>query len=393
LKFNVIGGGPSGLYFALLARRRFPQARIDVYEQNQQGATYGFGIVLADRGLERMRKADPVSYHAIMQACFMTRNRIITHPGETLFVEGGGYGGAIARLRLLDILEAGCKDAGVHLHYETRVEDISRYDDADLVVGADGVNSMLRKAHEADFGTTSWLLTNRLAWYGTEKHFPYPILSFKRFGKGHFVAVAYPYTERMSTFVAECDANTWFSLGMDRMTDDERRTLAEEVYADELSGVPLISNKSIWHNLSVVRNRQWSAGRRVLIGDALHSAHPSIGSGTRIAMEDSIALVDALGQSPDDIPAALARFRRLREPTKKKLVTAAEKSFTWYESFPAKMQSLDAVPFVFDFLTRTGRVDEERLRAEYPEFMDRYASRWPDSAQAKTQLAPAHSMN
>ncbi|MES2415242.1 MAG: FAD-dependent monooxygenase [Pseudomonadota bacterium] len=381
MKINVIGGGPSGLYFALLAKRRFPDAQIAVHEQNPRGATYGFGIVLADRGLDRLQKADPASFKAIMDASFVTRNRFMTHPDETLFIEGGGYGGAIARLKLLQILEASCEGAGVKLHYGTRLEsaeDMAALEEADLVVGADGVNSMLRKHHEDAFGTTSRVLTNRLAWYGTDKHFAYPVMSFRRHAGGHFVAVAYPYTERMSTFVAECDGDTWTRLGMDSMSDDERQALVEKVFAEELQGAPLISNKSVWHSLPVVRNKHWSVGHRVLIGDALHSAHPSIGSGTRIAMEDAIALADALVANPTDVSAALAAFRLAREPGKSKLVAAAEKSFDWFETFPVKVDALGAVPFIFDYLMRTGRVDDERLRAEYPEFMASYADRRSD---------------
>ena len=381
MRLVVIGAGPSGLYFALLAKRKFPDADVEVHEQNPKDATYGFGIVLAENGLERMRKADPDSFQAIMNACFVSRHRIIAHPNETIFIEGGGYGGAIPRLRLLDILGSACERAGVKLIYGARVDDLGAFEGADLVVGADGVNSLVRKLNEEHFGTTSWMLSNRLAWYGCESYFPNPLLSFKTFEGGHFVAAAYSYSERMSTFVAECDADTWFSLGMDKMNDDERRQLAERVFAEELKGFPLIGNKSMWRQLAVVRNREWSVGRCVLIGDALHSAHPTIGSGTRIAMEDSIALVEALVDSPNDIPAALVLFRRRREPTKTKLVSAAEKSFAWYESFACKMQTYDAVPFVFDFLMRTGRIDESRLRAEYPEFMARFASRRQDNGQ------------
>ena len=375
VKINVIGGGPSGLYFALLAKRRFANAQITVHEQNPHDATYGFGIILADRGLERFRKADPDSYDAIMAASYMTRHRVFTHPQETIFIEGGGYGGAIARLRLLNILEEHCGFAGVKICYESRIGDTESLDDADLVVGADGVNSALRTAHEKAFGTTKWMLTNRLAWYGTEKHFSYPVLSFRRYQGGHFVGVAYPYTERMGTFVAECDAVTWTQLGLDKMSDDQRRVVAEDVFAEELAGTKLISNKSIWGCLPVIRNREWSVGHRVLIGDALHSAHPSIGSGTRIAMEDSITLIDALALHPGDVAAGLVAFRQIREPGKNKFVAAAERSFTWYESFAAKVDTLDAVPFVFDFLMRTGRIDAARLHQEYPEFMSRYAAR------------------
>lgn len=374
MKIVIAGGGPSGLYFAQLARKVFPTAHIEVHEQNARGATYGFGIILAERGLERMRKADQASFDAIMRACYMTTNRVIRHPDETVFVEGGGHGGAIARLQLIRILEHACESAGVVLHHGEPVQ-AEALADADLVVGADGVGSAVRRADEAGFGTRSWQLTNRLAWYGTTRHFPYPMLSFRRFEDGHFVAAAYPYTETMGTFVAECDANTWFSLGMDRMDDSERQRLAEQVFEAELGGAPLLSNNSRWQRLPVVRNRRWSVGNRVLVGDALHSAHPTIGSGTRIAMEDSIALAQALQASPGDIPQALAAFRQLREPSKRKLVQAAEKSFAWYEAFGARMQSLEPVPFVFDFMMRTGRIDDERLCMEYPDFMARYGTR------------------
>jgi len=375
VKFVVSGGGPAGLYFALLAKQRLPSVEIEVHERNPRDATYGFGIVLADRALNRFRRADRDSYEAISAASFVTRHRIITVGDQSIFVEGGGYGSSIARLRLLNILAASCERAGVRVYYESQVRDPEALD-ADLIVGAEGVNSSIRRTHEAEFGTTHWSLTNRVAWYGTSRHFPYSILSFKKTEFGYFVVAAYPYTERMSTFVAECDVNTWLRSGLDGMDDEQRQALAEKVFAQELNGHSLVSNKSGWHCLPVIRNRNWHVDRYVLIGDALHSAHPTIGSGTRIAMEDSIALVEALVKYQADLPAALAAFRRLREPQKQKWLDAAEKSFTWYESFPTRMEALAPIDFVFEFLTRTGRVDAKRLAAEYPEFMRRYGSYW-----------------
>lgn len=376
MKIAVVGGGPSGLYFALLSKTWFPGARIDVYEQNPKGATYGFGIVLADRGLARLEVAHPASCASILAAVYATRHQVITHRGEAVFVERNGYGGAISRLRLLEILEGFCEQAGIAVHYEARIDCSNDFDDCDLVVGADGVNSAVRSAQEAAFGTSCWHLGNRIAWYGTTRHFPYPILTFKTTSQGHFWTAAYPYTERMSTFVAECDAEAWVRSGLDQMNDEQRDLFAAEMFAEELDGHRLISNKSAWRCLPVIRNQRWFVGRHVLIGDALHSAHPTIGSGTRIAMEDAIDLAEALRACAGDIPSALECFERVRKPAKQKLVDAAEKSFMWYEEVGGKLDALTPADFVFDFMTRTGRISEKRLCAEFPRFMSRYSREW-----------------
>ena len=380
MEFTVVGGGPSGLYFALLAKKNFPSAHVRVIEQNPKSATYGFGIVLADRGLGRFRAADEKSYDAIMEASFVSRHRVLIHREEPVFIEGGGYGGAIARLRLLNILQDRCEELGVELLYDQRIDDPADLP-GDLIVGADGVNSVVRDRFPEEFGVTRYVLGNKLAWYGTEHHFPYPLLSFKTTDKGHFWAAAYAYTERMGTFVAECDAATWEKSGLSALSDEERQRFTEELFADELGGQPLIANKSLWHSLPVIRVKNWSVGRHVLIGDALHSAHPTIGSGTRIAMEDSIALIDAL-RGTNDIASGLAAFREQREPTKQKLVVAAEKSFTWYEDIGERLDGINPVALVFDFMTRTGRVDRARLEAEYPYFMKKYGDQWKESAAA-----------
>jgi 2-polyprenyl-6-methoxyphenol hydroxylase-like FAD-dependent oxidoreductase len=383
----VVGGGPSGLYFALLMKKRFPQVAVDVYEQNAPDATYGFGIILADRGLRKLHLADAESHDAIQSALYITRHQMISHRGEAIFVERVGYGGAIARLKLLNVLQEQCRNADVRLSFGARLETLPA---ADLVVGADGVNSIVRRQIESELGVTTFQLTNRLAWYGTKKHFPYPLLSFKQNRFGHFVAAAYPYSDSMSTFVAECDGTTWISAGLDAMTDEERQAVAEEVFAEELQGEPLINNNSNWRTLPVIRCAHWYAGNNVLLGDALHSAHPSIGSGTRIAMEDSIGLADSLTEFPDDLQAALGHFERTRRPMKQRLVDAAEKSFNWYEIFPDKMDQLAPVDFVFDFMMRTGRVSRARLLAEFPEFMSRYEHRRTVGARTASDLAGSH---
>jgi len=372
MKIIVNGGGPSGLYFALLARKHLG-AEVTVYEQNPRDATYGFGIVLADHGLNRFKAADEASYRMIMSACFISRHRVLTHKDETIFIEGGGYGAAISRLRLLDILQRSCEAAGVSIVFGRRIKPGDPLD-GDLVVGADGVNSIIRDAQAGAFGVSRYSLTNRLAWYGTQAPFPYPILSFRKNDQGYFWCVGYSYTESMSTFVAECDEGSW-QCALAHLNDDERTAYVEKVFADDLRGHRLVSNKSTWHALPVIRVKNWSVGNRVLIGDALHSAHPSIGSGTRIAMEDALALVESL-EAHGEISGALDLFRRRREPTKEKLVDAAEKSFNWYETIVHRLDELDAPTLVFDFMTRTGRIDRERLEHEFPEFINRFESQW-----------------
>ncbi|GLR65589.1 monooxygenase [Acidocella aquatica] len=391
-KIAVIGGGPSGLFFALLARRRFPRAAVEVFEQNPAGATFGFGIILAEGGLDRFRDADPEAADAIMAASRITRDRVFSHNGDAVFIEGGAYGGAIARIKLLNTLQDLCQARGIPVHYESRIENPDVLD-AELIVGADGVNSVVRRAYEGQFGSSTWYLTNRMAWYGTTRQFPSPILSFRTTPHGHFWAAAYPHSQTMSTFVAECDADAWTRSGLNRMTAAQRMDFSQEIFAAELEGHPLLSNRSDWVSLPVIRCKHWSVGHRVLIGDALHSPHPSIGSGTRIAMEDAIALIGALADNPDNLPRALAEYQRRHTPETAKLVDAMEKSYEWYEQVAAKMDNMDAITLAFDFMTRTGRLSPQRLYREYPKFMRKYEAQWnawqKSRGQAQSALAGA----
>jgi 2-polyprenyl-6-methoxyphenol hydroxylase-like FAD-dependent oxidoreductase len=212
------------------------------------------------------------------------------------------------------------------------------------------------------------------------------MLAFKSRSDGHFVAAAYPYSDSLSTFVAECDDATWTRSGLRDMSDEERRVFTERVFAEELRGEELLSNRSTWGSLVATRTRDWSVGRYVLIGDALHSAHPTIGSGTRLAMDDAVALGHALLEHRNNLPLALATFRERREPGKAKLVAACDRSIAWYERFGEKLASLDPVQFVFDFMTRTGRIDERRLFDEFPRFMERHAEDWRAFAQGRRDL-------
>jgi len=326
--------------------------------------------VLAGRGLARLEAADAESYARIKDIIYPLQNQDIRLNGQTATIEGADYGGAVARLELLDVLQGLCRDAGVTLRFETDVTDPAVLDDADLVVGADGANSTLRAHHPEAFGTGSSQLTNAFAWYGAPLSHDRPTLSFRNAGEGAFCAHYYPYREGMSTFVMECDRAAWDSLDFAGMTEEARQAFVEELYADDLQGARLISNKSEWRNFEPIWNARWTHGHRVLIGDAVRRAHFSIGSGTRIAMEDSIALADTLAGT-SDVEAALAAYVAQRKPSADKLIGAARESYGWYEEMGAHMARADSArAFAFDYLTRTSRVDPERVAADHPRFME-----------------------
>ena len=375
LNISILGGGPSGLYLALLLKRRQPTLQVTVYEQNRAEDTFGFGVVLADTGLNKLEEADAESAAAMRGAMHFSHQQTIRLNDQSMDIKRpGAGGGAITRIELLKLLQDRCFTAGVDLRFSTRVDPAdpamaTALADADLVVGADGVNSLLRTRMEKEFGTTQRHLKNRFAWYGTHKLFANPALVFRQHAGGHFVAHYYRYNEAMSTFVAECDEATWFHCGLDKITDDARKALAEQIFAPELGGELLIASNSTWRQFPVIRNQRWSHGKYVLMGDALASAHFSIGSGTRIAMEDAIALADAVLKHPDSVAAITVAYEQARRPGKDRLIDASENSFNWYEDIAQKMACGNVYAFVHDFMTRTGRIDAERLAQQFPELV------------------------
>jgi 2-polyprenyl-6-methoxyphenol hydroxylase-like FAD-dependent oxidoreductase len=297
--------------------------------------------------------------------------QLIKLDGAGIEVEYASSGGAIERLELLRILQIGCERIGVAIDYNRRIESVEALGRADLIVGADGANSAVRAQFARAFGTRSHSLTNFMAWYGVRKVLKPNGLAFRKTRDGYFVGHYYAYTDTMSTFVAECDAATWRDAGLDAMTEPQRRACMEQVFAPELEGAPLVDNKSNFRNPQVITNDRWAVGNVVLLGDALRNAHPSIGSGTRLAMDDALALANALEQSGYDIAAGTAEFERTRRPVRSRLEAAMERSFLWYENLRTVMQQ-PIMDFVYDFLTRTGRVDDERLKVYAPAFYESY---------------------
>jgi 2-polyprenyl-6-methoxyphenol hydroxylase-like FAD-dependent oxidoreductase len=363
----VIGAGPAGLLFSLLAKRRYPSWRIEVAEQNPEGATYGFGVVFSDGALAFLERDEP-RLSGILQAA-MERWPVqrIVHRDERVDIDGNGFS-AIGRLALQEILRNLCRDAGVRIQYGRAVTALNELAGADVVIGADGSNSLVRAVLQAEFEPTIELLSNRFAWYGTTQPFDCLTLTFRSNGDGAFVAHHYRHAPDMSTFVVECDEATWKNAALGRMDDTQSRAYCERVFAPDLDGHPLVSNKSLWRQFPLLSNRRWFSGKFVLIGDALRTVHFSIGSGTRLGFEDAIALDRAFGEAGEDAPRALAAFERERRPIVDKLLSAANASSYWYERFPEKMQQ---TPWrlAYDYMTRSGRMTDDRLREQAPKFM------------------------
>ena len=378
MRIAVIGGGPGGLYFAYLWKSRHPETEVELFEQNSAGATWGFGVVFSEQALEFLRADDPHTVDAITPRMESWKNITLNLRDESVEIDGVGFS-SIGRLELLQILQERARDAGVSARYETTVQTSDQFRGYDLIVAADGLNSMVRRNFEGDFGFSISYSTNKFAWYGTTKTFATLSQTFVATELGAFNAHHYRYSPHMSTFLVECDRATWQAYGFAGKTIEESKAICERVFASVLDGHPLLSNKSVWRNFPWVWNAHWSHQNMVLIGDALHSAHFSIGSGTRLAIEDAIALVRA-HEAEADIPRALARYEAERKPVVKKLVTAARTSADWYENFPAHMK-LDLMDFAYSYITRSGRIDDARLRAMSPDFMARYEASWREGGR------------
>lgn len=369
MRITILGAGPAGLYLAYLIKRRRPDTTVTVIEQKPADATFGFGVVFSDRALEFLREDDEATYSAITPHMESWNDITIAHRGERVTIDGVGFS-AIGRLKLLQLLQARARSVGVEPVYRRTVKSLDELGDADLVVGTDGVNSLVRRGNEERFGASVRFLSNRFAWFGTGRRFETLTQTFVETDAGSFNAHHYRYAPNLSTFIVEVDGATFARTGFGQMDEEQTRSFCERVFAQALDGNQLISNKSTWRQFPIVHNEHWSVGNCVLVGDALHTAHFSIGSGTRLAMEDAIALDKALTHS-DDIGAALAAYEATRRPILEKLVSGANGSATWYEHFAEHMR-LAPIDLAMSYITRSGRIDIDRLRRLSPRFVDQF---------------------
>ena len=296
-KMAIIGGGPAGLYAAIQMRRRMPQVEVTVYEQNPQGATFGFGVVFSDQALAFLKAADPEIHDLILPHMERWQNMTLQHPEDRITIDGVGFT-ALGRLELIEILRTHAGGLGIDLRFDTRIEDLAALE-ADIVVGADGLNSLVRQTFESAFAPEVEHFNCHFAWFGTDRPFDTLTQSFIRTDKGALNAHHYRFTPDRSTFIVECEHETFERYGFGQMDEAESAALCQDLFAEVLDGARLITNKSIWRQFPRLWCPRWVHDRYVILGDAAHTAHFSIGSGTRLALEDVIALVDALGAEPD----------------------------------------------------------------------------------------------
>ena len=370
MRIGVIGGGPAGLYFALLMKGRDPRHEIHVMEQNPPEATYGWGLVFAAPTLALLADSDAEFYADLRKDCAELDTMEIGHRGVRVAVKGNRWA-RVSRIAMLATLQRHCLLRGVKIAFQARAEDVDWFAGFDLVVVADGVASAIRAKHADWFEPSFERYRNKFAWYGTTALIPALSLIFRQSEHGIFIAHCYQYSPTHSTFLVECDPQAWARAGLDHLSDEESLRYCERVFRDDLDGHALLSNKSTWFNASIIRNRHWSHGNVVLLGDALRTVHFSIGSGTRMALQDSIALAGALGRCGDDVAAGLQEFSANRRPGSDDFQESAVKSILWYENV-AEIFHLDPLAFAYSYFRRTGKMSHEDLRRMDPAFIATY---------------------
>ncbi len=380
MRIAVLGAGPAGTYFAYRWKQRHPGDKVVVLEQNARGATFGFGVVFSDRALEFLRADDPETADFIAPAMETWDEIALVHCGVRVPIDGVGFS-AIGRVALLRLLQERLASTGVEPLFETQVRSVEELADFDVIVGADGLNSIVRRGREGDFQTSLSYDDNKFAWFGTPRAYDALTQTFVTFEGMSFNAHHYRYAPDKSTFVIECDRESWLKAGFDTMPMEEARRLCERIFADALEGAPLMLNGTIWRNFPWIWNGRWSHRNMVLLGDALHTAHYSIGSGTRLALEDGIALIRALEAHGNDVRAGLLAFETARKPIVEKLVRASRTSADWYGAFASHM-ALAPLDFAHSYITRSGRLDDERLRRMSPGFMTLFDAHCDSRRQA-----------
>jgi anthraniloyl-CoA monooxygenase len=365
VKVGILGGGPAGLYCGLLLKKSNRSHEISIIERNAPDATYGWGVVFSDRTLAAFQEADFKSYRAIIDH-FVPWDAIDIYYQDQLIRCGGHVFAGLERKLLLQLLQARCAELEVALSYNTELADIRELDGYDLVIAADGVGSLVRASYAEEFQPELTPGKARYIWLGTTRLLSAFTFIFRESEHGLFQAHAYPFSGRTGTFIVECREETWLRAGLDGASPQESIAYCEKLFAPELRGSKLLSNNSRWVNFITVKNARWHQQNVVLLGDAAHTAHFSIGSGTKLAMEDAISLVNAL-ETFSDLETALAQYEVTRKPVIELFQAAAAESQAYFESVK-RYTSLPPLEFCFNLLTRSGRLSYDDLRLRDPSF-------------------------
>ncbi len=390
MRIVCVGGGPAGLFFSILMRLRDDAHEVTVLERNPPGATYGFGVVFSDATLEEIAAGDPPSYAEITRHFHHWDDIDIHYRGELLRSTGHGFSG-LARSTLLEILSARARELGVDLQHGVDVTDPSPWEDADLLVAADGVNSTVRELHPERYEPRIDLRPNRFVWLGTTRPFPAFTFYFREDEHGLWRVHAYQYEpaeggEARSTFIVEAREETWAATGLPEDDEEAAAAFCADLFEEELEGHPLVLNRSIWRRFPTLRTGRWWHGNTVLIGDAAHTAHFSVGSGTRMAMLDAIALRDALAEHDGEPCRALPAYEEARRPEVESLQRAARASLEWFEGTERYMDD-EPEQFAFSLLTRSLRITHQDLRIRDPVFTAGVDRRFAERAAGQAEVA------
>ncbi len=369
MKVNIIGGGPAGLYLAILMKAKDASHEIHCYEKTPADVTWGWGVVFSSKTLDYLSSSDPVVHERLQSQLNKWTDVVLPYQGQEVRVCGNPFS-AIARLQILKTLQERCTELGVHMYFDHPIDDVESLRDCDLLVGADGIGSVVRKTYKEHFQPKIGIGKNKFIWLGTHQLFTGLTMGFTESEFGPFACHAYRFNEDTSTFIAECTEETWKKAGLDAASEEESLAILGGVFARELGGKPLLSNRSSWINFREVKNAHWHHKNVVLLGDALHTAHFSIGSGTKLAMEDSIVLARLLAEGKS-VAETLVNFEKERRPAVEKIQRAAATSQVWFENMGEKMGP-DPHLFAYDCMTRSGRVDMDLLREQDPVFVDAY---------------------
>ena len=384
MKITIIGGGPGGLYFSILTKKAIPSCEINIYERNKADDSFGFGVVFSDETLSEFLKRDMQSYELIRDKFAYWDDIVIARNGEKVNSSGNGFCGC-SRKTLLQLLQQRCTEEGINLHFEQNVDDLSQFSESDIIVACDGISSAIRTQFQSDFDTKIEFQKNRFVWCGSTKPLDDFTYFFRTTEFGTFVAHSYQYEQGMSTWIFECTNDTWLKAGFEVTNEEDTISKIATIFKDELDGHSLITNKSHWRQFPNITNQKWHKDNIVLLGDAKATAHYSIGSGTKMAMECAIALSDAIVAFPNDKNAAFEQYEKSRRNSVEMIQYAANVSLDWFENMDRHMQH-SFYQFAFGCMTRSKKVTYENLRLRDKSFTDKVLIEFNQNTKCHTEL-------